>query len=251
MKSDSWLGRATGPRRKFRLFCFAYAGGSSSIFSRWQDMVSPEIEICAIRLPGRGARFNEKPIRSFPQLIEVLAYVIKDNSDLPFAFFGHSLGGLIAFELARHCLRNSIPPPTMLFLSASSAPQLLDLKEKFSDLADDELIEKLKAYNGTPIEILQNRELIGLFLPPIRDDFSLLESFQYKPFDNFDIPITVLAGKLDKEVSPEKIFGWAEETAAACNFNWFEGDHFFINTESEKVLETLNLDLTRLLKTCY
>lgn len=249
MHSKSWLMRQAGQpavARTLRLFCFSYAGGSAGSYLPWQTAVDPSIEICAIQLPGRGARLTEQPYTSLPHLIEALAHVIGRESKLPFAFFGHSLGGLVAFELARYCKRNYLPMPVHLFVSGCSAPQFRRASRQMHELDDDGLIDVLREYNGTPPEVLANRELMTLLLPTIRADFALVERYKYRLSPPLTTPISVLAGKRDDHDSLDQVNGWGRETNNTCNVHWFEGDHFFIQSERDAVLNCLNNGLTEL-----
>ncbi|HYD78838.1 MAG TPA: alpha/beta fold hydrolase [Paucimonas sp.] len=246
MHTSSWLMRQSAGGRRFRLFCFSYAGGSAAPYLAWQTALPSFIEVCAIQLPGRGPRLAELPIRSLPQLIETLAPIIAREADLPFAFFGHSLGGLLAFELARHCQRHHLPMPEHLFVSASNAPRHRRANRRLHELDDDALIDALKDYNGTPPAALADRELMTLLLPAIRADFALVETYEYRQDVPLDIPITVLAGTNDKHVVSERLCRWQDETTEACSLRWFEGDHFFIHSNQDAVLDCIQDELADL-----
>ncbi len=247
MKPTPWLIRQAGPSRQMRLFCFCYAGGSAVSFMPWQAAIDPSIEICAIQLPGRGARMAEQPYASIPDLVKTLAPEIAQRSDLPFAFFGHSLGGLLAFEVARYCKLNYMAMPQHLFVSACNAPQHRNPPEGLHLLADDAFIEKLGSYNGSPPEVLRHRELMEVMLPSIRADFALVDGYRYRSNVPLTMPITVLAGKRDTHISPEQIAGWRKETNSTCCIRWFEGDHFFIHSDREAVLECIGAELAETL----
>lgn len=246
MQSNSWLVRKTSPQRRLRLYCFSYAGGSAYNYSSWQDQVDPGIEICAVQLPGRGARFGEVPFTSMHELVKTLAAVIAGQDRLPFAFFGHSLGGLLAFELARYCRRLGWATPRHLFASGSEAPGLRRSLEQFRNLDDDAMLQKLRQYNGTPPEVLQNEELMRLVLPTIRADFALVDDYRYVKDAPLNVDITVLTGRGDDHVSDECFNGWRRETDKACAQRWFDGDHFFINSHRAEVVASVG-DICRTL----
>jgi medium-chain acyl-[acyl-carrier-protein] hydrolase len=176
----------------------------------------------------------------------MLAPIVASENDLPFAFFGHSLGGLLAFELARHCLRRHLPMPEHLFVSVSNAPQYRRIGRRLHELDDDALIEALRNYNGTPPAALANRELMSLLLPAVRADFALVEDYAYRHDLPLDIPITVLAGTGDKHVVSGRLCHWQKETSEACNLRWFEGDHFFIHSNRRAVLDCVQAELAEL-----
>ncbi len=238
--------RVGGPKRRFRLYCFPYAGGSAASFMPWQSALEPNIEVCAVQLPGRAARMTEAPVKSLPQLVETIANTIASQDSLPFAFFGHSLGGLVAFEVTRYCMHKGLPMPLHLFASGCNAPQHRGPRKQLHLMPDLELITALKEYNGTPSELLEHQELMELVLPTLRADFSLAENYSYHSTLRLPTPITVLAGKRDDHVQLEQVEGWRKETMAGCRIEWFEGDHFFINQESHLVLECIRNELQSL-----
>ncbi len=247
MHPTSWLIRQPNASRRLRLYCFPYSGGNAVSYSPWQRELDPAIEVCAVQLPGRGARFREKPYSSFSTLIEALAELIRHQDNLPFAFFGHSLGAMMAFELARYCRQHGLPMPEHLFASGCNAPAYRSKtkSKRLHELEDDALIDALKDFNGTPQEILENRELMNLVLPMIRADFALGADYKYQAGPPLEIPITVLAGKQDKHVELKGVEAWRKETVKDCRIHWFEGDHFFINSERSAVLECLSADLQK------
>ena len=246
MPSTRWLVRLQDGPRRLRLYCFSYAGGNAFLFLPWQAALNPAIEVCAVQLPGRGARLQEPPYSSLPLLIENLAGVISRQDPLPFAFFGHSLGALIAFELARYCDRHDLPLPLHLFPSGCDAPQYRSSGRRLHELDDRALIDALKEYNGTPQEVLENRELMELAIPTLRADFALAEKYKYQPGPALTIPITVLAGNRDDQIFAEQVQDWRKETTSTCSVKWFEGDHFFINSDRDNVVQFLNAKLAQL-----
>ncbi|QNH08319.1 thioesterase [Pseudomonas sp. B11D7D] len=229
------------------MFCFPFAGGSVASFMPWFTALAPDIQLCAIQLPGRGARFSEPPVHDFTTLIEQLGTVIASQGDRPYAFFGHSLGALIAFELAHHCVRRGLPQPRHLFLSASSAPRHRVGAPRYDLMSDGELLMKLRDYAGTPPEVLANQELMTLLLPAIRADFALLRHYRYQPRPRLDIPMSVLAGHDDAHVTPETLHDWQTESRAVCESHGFEGGHFFAFEQPEQVLELVKRKLAEVL----
>jgi len=240
MYTSPWLIRHSVPARPFRLYCFSYAGGNAATYRPWAATLDDYIELTAVQLPGRAERFGEAPISSLPTLLLELARELKRDASVPFAFFGHSVGALIAFELARHCHMNRLPTPQHLFLSGTTAPQYRDASRGLHKMDDDGLISVLKDYNGTPPEILKHRELMELVLPTIRADFALSENYIYDPSPLLDIPLTVLAGKQDDYSSLTQVEAWKETTTNSCQVQWFDGDHFFIQSEQEAVIKLIN-----------
>jgi medium-chain acyl-[acyl-carrier-protein] hydrolase len=243
MNSKYWIVRRPIGIPRFRLYCFCYAGGSAASFLDWQAAVGPSVEICPLQLPGRGARFHEAPYTVFSELIADMSDVIERETKLPFAFFGHSMGGLLAFELARHNMKHGRELPTHLFISGCEAAKYRTSQEKLHLLSDRAFLKHLEKYNGTPPEVLAHPELMKLVLPTVRADFSLVEEYQYTPSPPLNVPVTVLAGRDEVFDSPKKISGWKEETRNACRIEWFEGGHFFIHSSRQAVIECIRAEL--------
>jgi medium-chain acyl-[acyl-carrier-protein] hydrolase len=226
-----------------RLFCFPYAGGSAAIYRRWHEEFPPDVEVCAIQLPGRGGRLQETLQTSLGPLVEKLAPAIVDYLDKPFAFFGHSMGALIGFELARRLRAAQDVRPAHLFISGRSAPQLENRTAPIHDLPEAELLEKLRELNGTPREVLENPELMRLMLPMLRADFSLCETYAYSRQRPLECPITAFGGWHDREVSRESLSKWSEQTEAAFVLRMLPGDHFFLNAYRPLLVETISREL--------
>lgn len=241
--SDPWLCHFGAKESAMRLYCFAYAGGNAYSFSQWHLGAGPLAQICAVQLPGRGARFGEKPFTDFGELIDALVEMMARQAPVPFAFFGHSLGSLVAFELARRLSRSGMATPLRLIVSGCGAPRLRGPGEGLHRLDDAGLLAKLRKLNGTPPEILAHEELMAVLLPTIRADMELVDNYRYSAAAPLPVPITVLAGRRD-EFELEEVEGWAEETAASCRVEWFAGDHFFINSERAAVLKCISDELS-------
>lgn len=247
MHKTPWLVRKAGTHRRLRLYCFSYAGGNASAYTGWQDQLDPGIEICAVQLPGRGSRLGEAPIDNMQKLVKELAAVVAHQGKMPFAFFGHSLGGLVSFELARYCKLHYLPQPLHLIVSGCNAPQHRGPSRGLHKLPHDELVKELLDYNGTPREVLEHRELMEMLLPTIRADFSLAEEYRYSPGLQLEMPVTALAGLQDKDGAVEPMQGWDKESKGAFALHWFEGGHFFINSAREEVLACIDRALAPLL----
>ncbi|GIV95394.1 MAG: hypothetical protein KatS3mg057_0051 [Herpetosiphonaceae bacterium] len=236
------------PDAKVRLFCFHYAGGRSIVFRRWQSMLPDAIQVFPVELPGRGGRLRENPFRSLGPLIEVLQNVLVPHLDRPFAFFGHSMGGLISFELARALRRAGYLLPVHLFISAHRAPHLPNPDSSTYDLPDEKLIEKIRSIEGTPPEVLAHPELLELILPILRADFEICDTYAYTAAQPLDCPITVFGGTDDRVVSPDLLPGWAEHTTRLFELRTFPGNHFFIQEAERQVLEIIGERLVQTLR---
>lgn len=244
--APSWLAfHKLNPRASLRLFCFHYAGGSAQVFRDWHDLL-PTVEVCPVQLPGRGTRIKEGSITRIAPLVEQLARDLSPKLDMPFAFFGHSMGALVGFELARLLRRERGLKPAQLFVSGRRAPQLRDDAPPSHNLPDDEFIELLRAYKGTPEEALRHPELMTLMLPFLRADFELCETYAYQPEAPFDCPLTAFGGLGDGGIRREQLDAWREHTTGSFSLRMFPGEHFFINDNRPLLLQVLARELYQL-----
>lgn len=245
----SWLVRGRPhAARALRLYCFGHAGASAAAFRTWQARLEPSIEVCAIELPGHGRRMAEAPqdqlLPLAGELTQALARELR-ATPLPYALFGHSLGALLAFEVARGLARLEVPPPLRLLVSGANAPQRRPPSRMLHRLPDDALLEELRSYEGTPQELLDERELMALLLPVLRADFCMVETYRYHPGPRLTLPLTVLAGRADARVSADGVAAWALETSGNSHSAWHEGGHFFIETHARAVLADIRATLAQ------
>ena len=227
---------------KLRLFCFPYAGGGASAFRGWAGRLPADVAVCPVRLPGHETRLNEPALDSMEQLIKRLREAIDPYLDQSFAFFGHSLGAIVAFELARS-LRHR---PQCLFVSGARAPQLRRDHVPPPPPSDDELIDELRRLDGMPQDLLDHPELIQLTLPALRADTALYRNYVYRESPPLDCPICAYGGADDARITPENLEAWAEQTFA-FKLAMFPGGHFFLQTHQGEFLKSLASDLYQLL----
>jgi medium-chain acyl-[acyl-carrier-protein] hydrolase len=177
--------------------------------------------------------------------VNAIADRIAPEIDIPYALYGHSMGATIAFELARELNRRHWAPPQHLFVSGRRAPQSPRTEPKTFNLPDDEFIAELRRLNGTPSEVLENPELLELFMGLLRADFELVETYQYHPAEQLSCPITVYGGLHDKEVPAESCQAWKEQTSARCNVRMVSGDHFFVRNPMQDFMSAFRSDVLR------
>ncbi len=239
-----WVARLrTRPHARLRLFCFPYAGGNAAIFRTWPDGLPADIEVCPVQLPGRGTRLMEPPFTQLSPLIQALADSLLPLLDKPFALFGHSLGALVGFELARHLRRQFGLHPVRLIVSAARAPQIPCGDLPIHTLPDGEFVAKLRRLNGTPREVFEHEELMEIVLPPLRADFALYETYVYSTEPPLNCHISTFGGLQDRNVSHSDLEAWRDQTTGSFSSRMFPGDHFFLNTTQPLLLQVLSQEL--------
>jgi medium-chain acyl-[acyl-carrier-protein] hydrolase len=234
------------PHASLRLFCFPYAGGRASVFRLWPDNLPSNVEVCAIELPARGRRMKEPPITRLLPLAQSIAHSLTLCLDKPFVFFGHSMGALLSFEVARQLRRGCGQQPLQLFVSGRRAPQVPDKDPPTNRLPESDFVAELRRLNGTPKEVLEHTELLQFMLPILRADFEVNETYEYAPEQPFSFPVTACGGLQDSEVSRQDLEAWREQTHASFVLRMFPGDHFFLNAYQPLFLRTLSYDLHHL-----
>lgn len=250
MNTTPWLNcYKPNPSAQMRLFCLPYAGGSAAIFRRWNELLPGHIEVCPVQLPGRASHMMGPPFTRLLPLIEELAQGLRSHLEMPFVFFGHSMGAIICFELARYLRKRSLPEPLHLFVSGRTAPQIPEEGPFDYDLAEPEFIEKLRSLNGTPQEVLDHPELMQLMIPLLRADFALIQTYVYSLEPPLDCPITAFGGIDDVEVSQAHLEAWREQTSASYALRMLPGDHFFLLTAQSLLLPLLATQLSKHLRT--
>jgi medium-chain acyl-[acyl-carrier-protein] hydrolase len=233
------------PQARLRLFCFPYAGGNAMIYRSWPMGLPPTVEICAVQLPGHGSRLGEPAFDRLVPLVQALAPQLYPYLDKPYAFFGHSMGAIISFELARLLRKEHRQGPARLFVSGHREPRIKDAGPTTFDLPMAEFIERLRRLNGTPKEVLEHPELINLMTPVLRADFAISETYEYIDEKPLECDLTAFGGVGDIEVTRKHLEAWRLQTSANFNLRMFPGDHFFLNTARPSLLQALSLDLER------
>jgi len=238
MKNNKYFKeKRAGHTHKLRLFCFPYAGGNSSIYKDWDKELNKDISLVTVHLKGRMERMAEEPINDMHKLVDELYLNIQDFLDEPFAFFGHSLGGLIAFALLAKIEKERGKTAKVIFASASKAPHIY-AQNKILDYSDEHLTKKIKDYGNTPDYVLESPELMEMILPTIRADYQVLDSYdtcQAEPLKS-KLVIFNCEDDVKKEISLE----WKKCYQNECIYRSFEEGHFFINAQREKTITEVN-----------
>jgi medium-chain acyl-[acyl-carrier-protein] hydrolase len=229
-----------------RLFCFPYAGAGASLFSTWQARLPPEIEVCPVQLPGRESRWREAPLTLCGPLLEGVARALEPALDRPFALFGHSLGALLAFELARYLRRHAGVAPRRLFVSAHRAPHLPRSGVPFHVLPDAAFVEHVRRLGGTPAEVFEQPALRRLVVSLLRADLALCETYVYRAEAPLTCPIVACGAVQDRLVRPPELAAWRRHTRGPFALRLFPGDHFFVRGAAAPLLRAIAADLTSL-----
>ncbi len=244
---DEWIVRyRPNEQARLRLFCFPYAGGGASIFRPWVDILPPEVEVCSIQLPGREYRVGTPAYRRIAPLEEALAEAIVPYLDRPFAFFGHSMGALVSFELARLLRKKYHKYPEHLFLAAYRAPHLPNPNIKIYHLPS-EVFKVVLRSEGIAEMVLQNEELMQAMLPTLRADFELCDTYEYTEEAPLACPFSLFGGLEDVRISQRDLELWPQHSSGGCSLTMLPGSHFFLHSAQDQLLAALARELQKLL----
>lgn len=237
MNPNPWLVVAKPlPQARMRLFCLPYAGGGTAVYNRWHRYLPDTIELVSLRLPGRENRLMERPFTNLNDLLPELGAALADALDKPFALFGHSMGAMIAFELTRWLRREKRPLPQRLMVSGFRAPHLPPNRPPIHHLPNAEFLAEVKLLGGTPQAVLEHEELLGLLLPLLRADFTLVGTYAWGEERPLTLPITAFGTADDPIATPAQLGAWQQHTTAVCAVHLFPGDHFYLHGEGEALV---------------
>ena len=217
------------PAARLRLICLPAAGGGASRYRDWPAHLTDDVEVVSVQLPGRENRFDEPSIGSMEQLIDPLLDGLASYLFPSFALFGHSMGALISFELARR-LGAAGQQPVHLFASGCRAPHLPSRSPNWHTLPDREFLAAIEDLGGIPPELLAERQFLDAMLPMLRSDCTLAETYVFHPHAPLTCPVSAFGGLRDKEVFPEDVRAWSRHTRGPFRIHLLPGDHFFINS---------------------
>jgi len=239
-----WLWRFhPSPDARVTLICLPHAGGSASFFFPVSAALTPDVDVLAVQYPGRQDRRHERCIDNIPELAERVFDVLPAG-DGPIALFGHSMGALLGFELARMIEKAARGRLVHLFVSGRRAPSRP--REEYNYLlSDDDLIAQIRALNGTDSRVLDDDELVRLALPAIRADYRAAETYVYRQGAPLSCPITVFAGRDDPKATVEESQAWSEHTTGDFRIHVYPGGHFFLIPHRQPILDIISLALTK------
>lgn len=220
---------------RMRLFCFPYAGGNARIFAEWEKSLPGWLDVFALQPPGRTVRFTEPPISNLRTKLSILVNEIRPYLDVPYVFMGHSAGALTAFELARELQSRGGTPLRHIILSAKRAPHI-PRRETIHNLPFQQFVARLRKLEATPEELLADEELMRIYEPMLRADFSLTETHDFTGHPRLRGPATLFWGETDADVPKEDMLAWREHVDGEVELVAFPGGHFFIHTHSHEVI---------------
>src|SRR5215471_2589470 len=236
------------PQAALRMFCFPFAGGSAQNFRTWHESLPANIEVCPVQLPGRETRMREEPFSSVVPMTDALASAIRSYLDKPFVLFGHSMGAVIAFELARKLRRDHNILPECLIVSARIAPHVPIPRPPINKLPQEQFVEGLKRLDGTPKEVLEDKGLMKLIMPLLRADLAVHEEYAYTPEPPLKCDILAFGGLHDPEASREGVAGWRNHTEGKFLSRMVPGGHFYIQAAQSLFLRLLSSELYQVIR---
>jgi len=211
-----------------RLFCLPHAGAGASTYRPWAALIPDGLALTPLQPPGREERLSEPPFTSIREIARSLLSTVMRLADRPFFLFGHSMGALIAFELAHELRRLGLPEPSGLFLSGRRPPHRPVGRDPLYDLPDDVFVERLRKLGGTPPEVFEYAELLELLLPTLRADFEACDTYRPLARSPLDLPIHVFGGRDDADVPPDELIEWNLHTTGTVSVTVFPGGHFYV-----------------------
>lgn len=237
-ETGTWLRSfETAPPFSTRLICFPHAGGSASYFLPVAKQLSSRLDVLAVQYPGRQERRHEACIDDIATLADRLAEEIRPLADRPMAFFGHSMGAVVAFEVSRRLLTHGISP-LMLFASGRRAPACTR-NETVHKEGDQALLAEVRRLGGTDLRMLNDPEVVNMILPSLRGDYKAIMTYRCPPGIKIDAPVIALVGDNDPHVSLDEALRWKEHTSGAFDMQVFRGGHFFLNSHASAVMRTI------------
>lgn len=234
-----WIRRyQPAPQSRLRLVCLPHAGGAASYFLRFSQAFPSSVEVVAVQYPGRQDRRTERCIDNIAGLADEVFLALQPWADRPLALFGHSLGAVVGFEVARRFEAQPGATPIGLFASARRAPSLPST-DRIHLLSDDEIVAEIQRLDGTQSQLLMDEELLRMVLPAIRADYKAIETYAYQPGARIGCPITALVGDRDHKVAVDDARLWREQTRAEFDCQVFPGGHFYLAECQNQVVDAV------------
>lgn len=238
-KAAEFVTLEKGMNTNARLVCFHFAGGSAQSFLSWREKAAKTCELLAAELPGRGRRYSERFLTSIPEAAETFADAYEKLPVKPSAFYGHSLGALLAYETARILVERGAEGPCKLIISSRSSPIAFPVSIGLPELSDTSLMKYLRNLQGTSTSILENKMLMDMMLPIIRADLEIIYDYKCANLPVLTIPIEVIGAIDDHHCPFESLLDWRQITNGSFRLQMIEGGHFAPIAKPEITLESL------------
>ncbi|MEU7384954.1 MULTISPECIES: alpha/beta fold hydrolase [unclassified Streptomyces] len=239
--SEVWIHRLhPAPHSTVRLVCFPHAGGSAGFFRSMSEALGPRTEVLAVQYPGRQERWKEAPLSDVGELARLIAAALRPWADRPLAFFGHSMGSIVAYEVTRRLESvGAGSAPVLLFASGRHAPSVL--REGSVHLRDDDgLIAEMRRLGGTDVELLADEGFLRILLPAVRSDYQAVETYVHRPGRELTCPVAALVGDADPYVTPDEARRWEEHTSGEFALHRFPGGHFYLVPQQKNVIRVIS-----------
>ncbi|MGX5652116.1 thioesterase II family protein [Hydrogenophaga borbori] len=237
------------PGARLRLFCFAHAGGSAAVYRPWCNALPDAVELIAIQLPGRANRLNDPVVTRLDAIVEAVVAALRPHLDRPYALFGHSMGAVLANEVARALRHEGAPQPGHLFVSGRRPPHWPNPDPLLHVLSDADFVAEIqRRYGGIPPEVAEHEELMAMLLPSLRADIHALETHA-PPAGRPPLacPLSVFGGSHDPLTPREHLEGWRSESSGPFRLRVLPGDHFYLNAQRDALLAEVSASLAPLL----
>ncbi|MFJ7241734.1 thioesterase II family protein [Streptomyces olivaceus] len=241
---ENWVSTfRRAPSAAVRLVCLPHAGGSASFFFPLAKAFSPDVEVMAVQYPGRQARRNEPGIDNVPEYADRIFAALRRLTDRPLALFGHSMGAVLAYEVALRMRKAGLPAPVRLFASGRRAPSRYR-DEQVHKGTDGQLVAELRGLGGPHQSVLTDPEVLALILPAVRGDYRAVERYRHDPQARLECPVTVLVGDEDPRVTLDEARAWEEHTTGPTELEVFRGGHFYLVDRAGEVIDVLTRRLS-------
>jgi medium-chain acyl-[acyl-carrier-protein] hydrolase len=239
-RPGAWIAR---PRRvtnpALRLICFPHVGAGGAAFNSWLDLLPADVELCAIRLPGRENRLREPLVDDWRALLDDLAPAIEPLRDVPYVLIGHCSGSVLAWECARRMTAGDGPNPELVVLTSTPAPAVRRIDDPLHLLPSRELLERVVGFGGMAAAILDDPELMAMFERILRADYRVIERLEYSPGGPLPVPLTVLGGRHDDFASSADLAAWTAETTSEFTLHLLDAGHYILTEAGAVVADTV------------
>jgi surfactin synthase thioesterase subunit len=241
---DAWIRRYhREPGSPVQLVCFPHAGGSATFYFPVSRALAPAVDVSAVQYPGRQDRRAEPSIDNIPELADAIFTAVRPLTDRPLAFFGHSMGAVLAYEVALRLEEDGADPLVRLYVSGRRAPSRVR-PESVHTLDDEGIVAELRHLSGTGTELLSDPEALEMILPAVKNDYRAVETYRDVPGRSVGCPVMAIIGDSDPRVSHDEAKAWADHTTGPFDLRIFPGGHFYLLDHAPQVIELISADLS-------